>query len=86
MTPEESLDKAIAIIGSLKALANELKVTKGAIGQWKIPNRRVPAEHCPTIERLTNGQVRCENLRPDIEWSYLRATAAAQVPSQEAAK
>lgn len=79
MTPEESLDKAIAIIGSLKALANELKVTKGAIGQWKIPHRRIPAEHCPTIERLTNGQVRCEHLRPDIEWAYLRSTGGGSV-------
>lgn len=32
----------------------------------------VPAEHCPAIERATNGAVRCEDLRPDVEWHVLR--------------
>lgn len=35
---------------------------------------RVPAERCPGIERLTG--VRCELLRPDVDWAYLRGTAA----------
>ena len=33
---------------------------------------RVPAEHCPAIERATGGKVRCEDLRPDVDWSVLR--------------
>jgi len=85
MTPEEALDKAIAIVGSLQLLAKELKVTKGAVGQWKAPERRIPAEHCPTIERLTGGRVRCEELRPDIEWAYLRnSSPEASPPDVEA--
>ena len=28
----------------------------------------MPAEHCPRIERITGGSVRCEDLRPDVEW------------------
>ena len=76
MTPEESLDKAVSIIGSMQALADELGVTKGAVGQWKMDGRRIPAEHCPAIERLAAGQVRCEHLRPDVDWAYLRTPAA----------
>ncbi|MCV5533321.1 toxin YdaS, partial [Escherichia coli] len=34
-----------------------------------------PAERCPAIERATRGEVLCEELRPDIDWSYLRRSA-----------
>lgn len=29
-------------------------------------------EHCVNIEKASHGMVRCETLRPDIDWSYLR--------------
>nr|WP_208623333.1 helix-turn-helix domain-containing protein [Ralstonia mannitolilytica] len=70
------LDEATKIIGSQVALAHQLGVTKAAVAQWKLEGRRVPAEHCPVIERLTDGQVRCEDLRPDIDWAYLRLSAS----------
>ena len=57
-----------------KALAQSLGVSQVMISQWKTGARRVPAEICPQIERATNGQVRCEDLRPDVDWAYLRAT------------
>jgi DNA-binding transcriptional regulator YdaS (Cro superfamily) len=41
---------------------------------WK-HRGRVPAEHCPSIERATQGAVRCEQLRPDVEWFVLRMQA-----------
>lgn len=44
------------------------------------PDRRFPAEHCPTIERATRekGQVvTCEQLRPDVAWEVLRMQADA---------
>lgn len=34
--------------------------------------RKVPAEWCPTIESATSGRIRCEDLRPDIDWVVLR--------------
>lgn len=37
------------------------------------------------IERESRGAVRCEDLRPDVDWAYLRGTAAANQPTQEAA-
>ena len=67
------VDRAVEIVGTQALLAAALGVSKSAVGQWKEEGRRVPAEHCPVIERLTAGVVRCEELRPDIEWSVLRA-------------
>lgn len=36
---------------------------------------RVPAEHCPNVEQLTG--VRCEELRPDVNWGVLRKAPEA---------
>jgi DNA-binding transcriptional regulator YdaS (Cro superfamily) len=48
---------------------------------WKTRGR-VPAEHCPSIERETG--IRCERLRPDVAWDVLRAqSAAASVESED---
>jgi DNA-binding transcriptional regulator YdaS (Cro superfamily) len=66
------IDVASEIVGSQTLLAAALGVTKGAVPQWRTEGRRVPAEHCPSIERLTGGRVRCEDLRPDIDWAVLR--------------
>lgn len=71
---QHPIQKAADIVGSQRALANALGVTKAAVWQWKEGGRQVPAEHCPNIERITAGEVRCEELRPDIDWGYLRAT------------
>lgn len=73
---EHPIDIAARIVGSQVALARELSVTKAAVNQWKQPGRKVPAEHCPAIERLTGGKVRCEELRSDVDWAYLRDHAS----------
>ncbi|PJK00817.1 transcriptional regulator [Lysobacteraceae bacterium NML91-0213] len=57
------------------ALARVLSVTPVTVSQWSSGDRQVPAERCPAIERATGGQVRCEELRPDVDWKYLRASA-----------
>lgn len=80
MTSEEALDTAVAHAGTVQNLADHLGVTKGAVSQWKTDGRRIPAEHCPAIERLTNGTVRCEHLRPDVDWAYLRLASGAMKP------
>lgn len=85
----DAIDKAAEVLGSQTNLAALLGVSKGAVNQWKGAGRRVPAEHCPLIERATRERgnvVRCEELRPDVAWDVLRmqaeplpeATAAAQ--------
>lgn len=60
-------------------LAAALKIPPESMSFWKRGSRPVPAEHCPAIERATGGAVRCEDLRPDIDWGVLRATAPVEV-------
>lgn len=55
-------------------LARAVGVSQVLISLWKTGARQVPAEHCPSIEKATGGAVRCEDLRPDVDWAYLRST------------
>lgn len=66
------ISKAAEIIGSRTALASVVGVSRGAVWQWE-HERRIPAEHCPSIERATKGAVRCEEMRPDVDWAYIRS-------------
>jgi len=68
---ENSLEHAIRLLGSQKALADAIGVSPKTVWAW-VNRKAVPAEHCPAIERATNGAVRCEDLRPDVDWAYLR--------------
>lgn len=56
-------------------LARALGVTQGAVNQWASGATRVAAARCIAIERATDRAVTCEELRPDIDWAYLRGTA-----------
>lgn len=72
----DAISRAIKILGSQAALASALGVKQPTISEWLRGERRVPAERCPEIERLTGGAVRCEDLRPDVAWGVLREQAA----------
>ena len=66
------IDKAISAVGSLSALSELLGESPQTVSNWR--SRQVPADRCPSIERATHGAVRCEELRPDVDWAYLRGT------------
>lgn len=51
-------------------IARQLGIKPQAVQQWF--KTQVPAERCPDIERISNGQVTCEELRPDVNWGVLR--------------
>ncbi len=74
----DDLDKAISIIGGVTQLAMRIGVKPNVISNWR--KRRVPAKHCPVIERFTSGVVQCEALRPDIDWTYLRTAPPHLLP------
>ena len=86
----EHLKRAIAVAGSQADLARRINVVQQVVNNW-LRRGNVPADYCPAIERATGGAVRCEDLRPDVDWGYLRATncpavgADATAPHQEAA-
>jgi len=60
---------------SAKQLADDIHVPPPLISQWRNLNRPVPAERCPAIEKATGGMVTCEELRPDVDWGFLRGSA-----------
>ncbi|WP_041702803.1 helix-turn-helix domain-containing protein [Pseudogulbenkiania sp. NH8B] len=60
--------------GGAKRVAEELGITDRAVNNW-IYRQQIPAEYCPTLERLTSGKYRCEQMRPDVEWSVLRGAS-----------
>lgn len=70
--------------GAAVSLSRALKVTPAVISQWKCGVRPIPAHHCPMIEFATGGKVSCEELRPDIEWGYLRRASTMSVEPEPA--
>lgn len=72
MTPNEAVKQAAKLVGGVSALARLVGVSGPAVTQWTTGFRQVPAERCPLIERATEGEIRCENLRPDVDWAVLR--------------
>lgn len=66
-----ALEKATTLLGGASALARAIGVSESSPAMWK-QRGRVPAEHCPLIEKVTSGAVVCEELRPDVAWDVLR--------------
>lgn len=58
------LEEAIAIYGTQKAFADILDCDPMAVYRWK--ENGVPANRCVQIERVTNGKVTRQDLRPDL--------------------
>ncbi len=74
---QQAIKTAVEKVGSQAVLARLLGVTPSMVNQWTKGIRGVACEHCPAIEKATSGAVRCEDLRPDVDWTYLRGTACA---------
>lgn len=78
ITPNEALASAIAKYPSLKAFAGELDVPYQTVQQWL--KNGVPAEYCPRIEKMTDGDSLCEDLNSRVDWTYIRSTAKLAMP------
>lgn len=63
----KGLDKA-----ALESLAGRCLTTPGQLKQVAYGNRRANGGLAVCLDRETNGEVTCEELRPDIDWAYLR--------------
>jgi DNA-binding transcriptional regulator YdaS (Cro superfamily) len=64
----DALREACRRAGNQTKLAEKLGRKKAAVSRWLA--QQVPAEVCPEIELLTG--VKCEDLRPDVNWAVLR--------------
>lgn len=60
-----ALLKAVKIVGSTN-LALEIGVSNSKISDWLYTDIQIPAHHIPKIVKATKGQVRPEELRPDV--------------------
>lgn len=74
---KQALIRAAKVVGGQAELARLLGfANRSGVSPWFRTRRAVPAEYCPAIEELTASagvRVRCEELRPDVKWSVLRA-------------
>jgi DNA-binding transcriptional regulator YdaS (Cro superfamily) len=69
MDKAQGIHRAIRAAGGLTKLASTIGCTKQTVWMWA-NRRRVPVKHCPKIEAATG--VQCEDLRPDVNWAYVR--------------
>jgi transcription antitermination factor NusA-like protein len=67
----EKADGPTSLARKLTERGHDVKSHR-TVNQWS--RTRVPAEYCPDIEAITG--VRCEQLRPDVNWSVLRKAPA----------
>lgn len=77
------IQKAVDHLGNATRLARALGITTQAVCFWRSGARKVPAEHCPAIEAATGGLVKCEDLRPDVQWAVLRGVPLSPQPTAE---
>lgn len=78
---KEQLKSAIKATGGYKSFAQAVGApSTHAVKGWFLT--RVPADYCPRIERVTG--VRCEELRPDVEWGVLRGDSTTRKQPQAA--
>lgn len=68
--PPTPLEQAIKMLGSTSALARGLGIKPWAVSKWN--KNRPPQERCLAIEELTAGKITAEQLRPDVNWEYVR--------------
>lgn len=79
-SPEKvALQRAASVLGGQAAVAAACGFSdRRHVWPWFNTDRRIPAEHCPAIERATRERgdvVVCEELRPDVAWGVLREQA-----------
>ncbi|EPL7197429.1 transcriptional regulator [Klebsiella michiganensis] len=82
MKPKSSLEairEACRVVGGQAAMSRSLGVSSPTVNQWTTGTRQIPAERCLEIEKATAGTVTCEELRPDIDWAYLRGVGIVKI-------
>jgi len=55
--------------------AKRCETTVNHLNNVAYSGRRVGEGFAIRLERETDGAVTCEEMRPDVDWSYLRGTA-----------
>lgn len=61
--------------------AKKVGVTQGMVAFW-LHMKPPTIERAIQIEKATGGKVRCEELRPDVDWAFLRGNVGAGETAQ----
>lgn len=74
------MDELLAYINSLSpverdAYANRCGTSIGYLRKAASVGQPLRESLCIELERESGAVVRCERLRPDVDWSYIRGTA-----------
>lgn len=69
----------------LASFAARCKTSAGQIKQVAYGHRRASAALAIDIDRETGSSVTCEQLRPDIDWAYLRGKQEELTTSKQVA-
>lgn len=64
--------------------AARCKTTVGYLRKAVCINQRLGAGLCIAIERESQGMVRCEALRDDVDWAYLRSPVGRETELEAA--
>jgi DNA-binding transcriptional regulator YdaS (Cro superfamily) len=62
----DSIVRAVELVGTQKALAEQIGVPPACVSQWVNGVRKVPASRCLAIEQATNGAVTRYELLPEV--------------------
>ena len=54
--------------------ARSCGTTLGYLRKAMSAGHRLGESLCINLERESNGAIRCESLRPDVDWAYLRGS------------
>lgn len=81
---KHSLVKAILIAGGQATFARHLKISNQVVHAWlNILEKGAPVKRCPEIEKMTNGQITCKQLRPDF---FITDEKISDIPTEEKIK
>lgn len=76
----DSMEKLLRYINKLTLSEREAFEGRGIsisyIRKAKSAEQRLSAEYCIAIEKATNREITCEEIRPDIDWNYIRRKEA----------
>lgn len=66
-------------ISEREAFSTKCDTTYAFLRNVAYGQRRAGESLCINIERESAGSVTCEELRPDVDWAYLRGTSNKEV-------
>lgn len=68
----EAIKKASEICGSMSKLALSIGANYGSVFKWMHGKATPSPLYCMKIEKITDGQVKKEEIRPDFDWKRFK--------------